>query len=751
MGEESDTGPAVEAREVRVLDGPNLYFTRPALKVRLGMAVAVDLPTAAATRLARSVGLASARPGAPGSAWRRQFLARVVRQVLRRMALEAGVTRLAVRARPGPAPDEVVVAVPWRHRSRAVVAGRELAPLLHAVVVAAGRAPGHIDQGAVDALVSHAIAEAAATVAAADPGPVPTVLTPTVPVVSITGTNGKTTTTRLVAHMAMTAGRTTAWSSTDGVVVMGAVVEPGDYSGPAGARAVLQTPGLEIGILETARGGLLLKGMGVSVNDVSVVTNVSADHLGLHGIETLDQLAEVKAIVTTVTKPGGWTVLNGEDPRTWAMRGGSPGKPWAFALDSAAPALREAREAHGRAITVLDGDIVVIGTSGDMDRLVPVVDVPITVAGLARHNVANALAAAAAALAVGIPRQAVVAGLRSFLPDPVLSAGRLNVYSMPSPDGSGALTVIVDMAHNEAGLAALLDVADGLRPSGALVYLGLGTAGDRPDEALVGLGEIAGTRADRVVIVDKEHYLRGRTTDEMAGHFRAGLSRVGSTDVAQASDEIAGLDTLVAAAHAGDVVVLMCHSDRPLVERWLAERGSTVDGPDDIRRKVVTARGEHPLEPVLAHAGRLDPHERADALRDLLAGHPGDARVTFELAVACDAGGDWAAAVALYRSALAAGLPEPHAHRAKIQAAACLRALGQPTEALTLLDDVLATHPGLVSATGFRALVLRDIGRADEAVDDLVRALAYSATDDETRFYRAALTSSRGSTPHEGP
>ncbi len=170
--------------------------------------------------------------------------------------------------------------------------------------------------------VDDVIGAAAEAVLLAPDGPGPTVITPSVPVASVTGTNGKTTTTRLMAHMCMTAGLTTAWSSTDGVVVMGETKEEGDFSGPAGARGVLETPGLDIGILETARGGMLLRGMGVTANDVSVVTNVSADHLGLQGIDTLDQLAEVKAIVTTVTKPEGWVVLNGDDPRVWAMRKG---------------------------------------------------------------------------------------------------------------------------------------------------------------------------------------------------------------------------------------------------------------------------------------------------------------------------------------------------------------------------------------------------------------------------------------------
>ena len=175
-------------------------------------------------------------------------------------------------------------------------------------------------------------------------------MTPRVPVVSITGTNGKTTTTRLVAHIAMTAGRKTAWSSTSGVVVMGETSTRATSPGRPGAREVLATPGLEVGVLETARGGMLLRGMGVAANDVSVVTNVTADHLGQQGIDTLDQLAEVKAIVTTVTKPEGWVVLNGEDPRVWAMRHRHPrARPWAFSVDPDAPALRESITAGGRA------------------------------------------------------------------------------------------------------------------------------------------------------------------------------------------------------------------------------------------------------------------------------------------------------------------------------------------------------------------------------------------------------------------
>ena len=232
----------------------------------------------------------------------------------------------------------------------------------------------------------------------------------------MTGTNGKTTTTRLLAHICMTAGLRTGWSSTDGVVVQGEVIEPGDYSGPAGARAVLEAPGVEIGILETARGGMLLRGMGVTHNDVSVVTNVSADHLGMQGIDTVDQLAEVKAIVTRVTRPRAGSCSTARThgsgrcgPASGPGRGCSPRRRRTGRARGAG--------AGGRAMTVLDGHVTVLTPEAAPDRLVRVVDLPMALSGLSHHNVLNALAGAAAALGLGIDRGAVVEGLRTFLPD----------------------------------------------------------------------------------------------------------------------------------------------------------------------------------------------------------------------------------------------------------------------------------------------------------------------------------------------
>jgi cyanophycin synthetase len=720
-----DPAPAVSTTEVRLLEGPNLYFTRPAVKVTLLVPGWVGADTTRMSAACRAVGLDRVLPGEPGTGQRQRVVLRVAERALRALAAAAGTRRLGVRARPGGAIDEVVCAFVWRHRDRARALGECLGPVLADVLAGAE--------------LEEAVGRHVDAVREATGGEPPRVVSPRIPVVSVTGTNGKTTTTRLLAHISMTAGKRTAWSSTDGIVVQGEMVEPGDYSGPAGARGVLEAPGVEVGILETARGGMLLRGMGVSHNDVSVVTNVSADHLGLQGIDTLDQLAEVKAIVTRVTRPTGWVVLAGDDPRVWAMRHGIRARPWVFTADPDGPAVREALGAGGRAVTVLDDHVTVLTPDGAPDRLVRVIDVPMTLAGLSRHNVLNALAGTAAALGLGLDRAAVVEGLRTFRPDDVLNPGRMNTYSLPVEGGSA--TVVVDLAHNEAGLEALLDVARGLVEPGSLVHLGLGAVGDRTDDLLESLGEIAGLRADHVVIAHKERYLRGRSADELGSHLRAGLGRAGVADVASYATEVEALAACAGAAGDGDVIALMCHAERAEVLAWLRERGATADDHEVIRRKVVRARGEHEDEAAIAALWAVeDPEARIAAGRDLAAAHPGDGRIAYEYAGTYDSAGREEDAVPLYREALALGLREPHRHRAQLQLASSLRNLGRLDEASALVDEVAAAHPDSVGVNMFRVLVLHDAGRGPEALRDLMTLLATTSTDDDVARYRRALT-----------
>jgi cyanophycin synthetase len=555
--------------ELRVLDGANLYFPRPAIKLTLDVPDLLALPEDRAAAAAREVGLVAGSPGAPGGEQRRRFATRLLAHLTRRAAAAAGVRALAVRARPGPEPTQIVVAYPWRRQHAAETLGRAVADLAAAV-----DAPD----------LAERLERLGAAVARVEAGPAPALPVPRVPTVAVTGTNGKTTVTRLIAHMGRCAGLRVGWSNTDGVYLDGELVEAGDWSGPGGAARVLGQPGVELAVLETARGGILRRGVGVAHNDVAVVTNVSADHLGLGGIHTLDQLAEVKATIVRITRSGGWVVLNADDPRTLAMRRLSRARPFVFGLDPDAPGLREAQTEGGRAATVLDGDLVVL-TRGRVERLLPVLDVPVTLAGLASFNVANALAAAAAGLGVGLPVEAVLDGLRGFRPDPGQNPGRMNVLDL---DGRA---VIVDMAHNEASLLALLEVARGLRPPGRRVLAMVGTAGDRSDALIRSLGELAARGADRVVIGEKHRYLRGRAPEELVGLLREGAATVGVPDLPAHPTELAGLQALVAESGPGDVLALMAPAERDDLLAWLDGQGAALLDPEQLRDRVVAARG----------------------------------------------------------------------------------------------------------------------------------------------------------------
>ncbi|USQ74894.1 tetratricopeptide repeat protein [Ornithinimicrobium cryptoxanthini] len=713
----------VQVTEVRLLEGPNLYFARPSVKVSLSLPGYQALDGTTAAELAEKVGLRRAVPGKPHTEQRQRFLSRLAGTLLRRIA--AGVpSRVGVRGRVGTALDAVIVAFPWRHRGRAVALGEALGPVLQ----------GLLDGEDADEL----LASAAQLVRSAEDQTAPTQMRPRIPVASITGTNGKTSTTRLLAHMGMTAGQRCGWSSTEGVFIQGELIQPGDYSGPSGGRMVLQDKSVQLGLLETARGGLLLKGMGVSHNDVSIVTNVTADHLGMQGIDTVDQLAEVKAIITRVTRKDGWVVLNGDDPRVRAMANDASGRIWMFSLHPDSPALRETVDRGGRGMTVLEGDIVILRRGADPDRLIRILDVPMTLSGLSEHNIANALAATAGALGLGLSRDAVVEGLRTFTPDLEHNPGRMNVWTVPLPSG-GKATMIIDAAHNEAGLEALLNVAEGLRPPGDRVHLGLGGVGDRTDEILIGLGEIAGRRVDRVHIVHKGHYLRGRTTEDLEAQFVQGLANVGAVATGSSDNEVDGLATMVEHMADGDVGALMVHADRADVVEWLRAHGAHQDTARQIRRKVVAARGEHELEAVLAAIQEQPPAERVEAARNLLDQTPDDPRLVFEVAAALDAAGQTQQAMARYAEALGARLREPHRFRAQVALASGLRALGRQDEAEQLVNEVAVQREDSAAVVALQSLLDVDAGRAGTGVARLIDYLMTHATSTDDAPQRDAL------------
>ncbi|HEX6132219.1 MAG TPA: Mur ligase family protein, partial [Actinomycetota bacterium] len=359
----------------------------------------------------------------------------------------------------------------------------------------------------------------------------------------------------------------------------------GDYAGPGGAAIALAQPGIDATILETARGGILLQGLGTAHNDVSVVTNVSRDHLGLHGIETLDQLAEVKGVITHVTRPDGWAVLNADDPRVLGMRRRTPARPFPFSLDPRHPGLRDALSDGGRAATVLDGALVALGPGSRSRTVVAVEDVPSTLAGIATHGIRNALAATAAALGVGLPIEQVADGLRTFVPDADTNPGRANVYVCEDR------IVVVDYAHNEDGIDALTRILGGMRRPGREVWLAFGTAGDRSDEILHAFAYRAARGADRPIVAELHRYLRGRDPIDLLERLRAGAIDAGATDVPSEPDEVHALGRMLRLSRPWDVLGITALGQRPEIFAMLERRGAVRADPATVRALVRAARG----------------------------------------------------------------------------------------------------------------------------------------------------------------
>ncbi len=377
-----------------------------------------------------------------------------------------------------------------------------------------------------------------------------------VPTALVTGTNGKTTTVRLLGAMATAAGFTAGVTSTDSVTVGGDEVASGDYSGPNGARTVLRDRRVEIAVLEVARGGILRRGLALPRVQAALVTNVANDHLGEFGIFDVEALADVKLVVAKAVGPKGRVVLNADDPRLLA-RGRALAAPvtW-FTLDPAHPVLGDHRDRGGDAC-VLDGERL-IAFRGDSRRdVVGVADVPIAFGGAARHNIANALAAIGVAMALGVPDDAIHAGLVAFASDAATNPGRANVWRI------GGLTAIVDFAHNPHGLAALLELSSAM--PAARRGLVIGQAGDRDDDSIREFARAAWTmHPDHVFVKEMEVYLRGRDLGVIPPIIEDELRRAGAAAEALSRwpDELAAVRRALVWARAGDLLVLTTHAQR---------------------------------------------------------------------------------------------------------------------------------------------------------------------------------------------
>ena len=394
-----------------------------------------------------------------------------------------------------------------------------------------------------------------------------------IPKAVVTGSNGKTTTVRLLAAMLRAHGLRAGYSSTDGLFIDGERVEAGDYSGPVGARTVLRDARVQAAVLETARGGLLRRGLVANDARVAVVTNVSADHFGEYGVHTLDDIAAVKLVVAKSLAADGLLVLNADDPllvRHAAATGKSMIGWFALALDGAlARGALACGVREGRLVLSLDGSEHDLGAIAGM---------PLTLGGSARYNIANIAAASLAASALGIAPATVAAVLARFGASHADNPGRLQRWTL------GNVEVLLDYAHNPDGLRGLLQVADGLRGNGRLALL-LGHAGNRLEDDFRALAAVAAeAQPDRVWLKDiGGDYLRGRASGEVAAILFGALRAAGMEAAALpvCLDEAQAAREALQWVRPGDLLVLPIHEperrdavvallDRLQAEGWRA-------------------------------------------------------------------------------------------------------------------------------------------------------------------------------------
>ncbi|WP_426955566.1 cyanophycin synthetase [Muricoccus radiodurans] len=377
-----------------------------------------------------------------------------------------------------------------------------------------------------------------------------------IPILAITGTNGKSTTTRMVAHIMRRAGLTVGMTSTSGIWINDDKVADGDSSGPRSARMVLRDPTVQAAVLETARGGILREGLAFEECDVGAVLNVQADHLGLKEVDTLEDLAAVKSVVVEAVRRNGCSVLNADDALTLAMERHAGGRIALFSMrggSAMSDALRAHIAAGGLAVTHEEpgGEIIVHDDSRRLP-LMSAAEIPATLGGLAGFNIQNALAAVAMTYAQGVAPPVIRAALQTFSTSFEQSPGRLNLHEV------GGIRVLMDYAHNPAGLAALCNLVTRMRPPQGRVIGMVSTPGDRRDEDMREMGRIAAGAFDEVVLRERPDG-RGRPAGEVIRIIAEGVLDAGfpETRLHRVLDEQEAAGLCLRMARPGDLVVLL--------------------------------------------------------------------------------------------------------------------------------------------------------------------------------------------------
>ncbi len=342
-----------------------------------------------------------------------------------------------------------------------------------------------------------------------------------IPIIAITGTNGKTTTSRLTAHICKTAGHKVGFTTSDGVYIQNQIMMKGDCTGPKSAEFVLKDPTVDFAVLECARGGILKNGLAFQKCDIAIVTNISADHIGLGGIESVEQMAKVKAVLPETVTRSGYSILNADDDLVFAMRKNLDCKVALFSMDENNKRIKQHCSRGGMA-AVFENDYVTIMKGTWKIRVEKVHDIPITFGGKAIHNIMNTLPSVLACYLSGIRLEDIKLGLQNFIPSPVQTPGRLNLFEFKN------FKFLVDFAHNPAGLTLLCDFVNKLDCTYKVGIIS-GT-GDRRDDDIREIGRISAKNFDEIIIRQDKN-MRGRTPDEIVNLLVEGIEEAKSRDI----------------------------------------------------------------------------------------------------------------------------------------------------------------------------------------------------------------------------
>lgn len=368
-----------------------------------------------------------------------------------------------------------------------------------------------------------------------------------IPIIAVSGTNGKTTTTRLIAHIVKTMGHRVGFTTTDGIYIQNQMVEKGDCTGPLSAEFVLRDPTVEFAVLECARGGILKAGLGFHNCDISIVTNVAADHLGLKDINTLDEMARVKAVVAESVLPEGYAILNADDDLVYEMRKNINANIALFSLDENNPRIIKHTEKGGLAAIVENGYVTICKGTWKI-RIDKVVNIPLTFSGKAVFMIANILPAVLAGFIRGFKVDDMRLALETFIPSPTQTPGRMNLFQFRN------YTVMVDYAHNPAGFQAIGRFLDRIEAKPKIGIIA--GVGDRRDEDIIQLGTIASQMFDEIIIRQDKN-LRGRSEDEIIELMMKGIQIEDATKkVTVIPKESEAIDHAIKNAKKGSFIVI---------------------------------------------------------------------------------------------------------------------------------------------------------------------------------------------------